>query len=183
MRQIQNKSFGRKLFNGLVALVLPVLPGCFTGGGVEPIVGFNARAIKDPMGMKYDPAVSIGVRGRAKTKSNVEVEAEASTFTTSGEAGIVNHDITATELSANVLYPVLSNGKGDIYVGAGVTTTNQTVTETFDGFSGSTSGSQSETEATVFAGGRYNAGKGAVDVRVSPRLRGLLASIGYEFRF
>ena len=183
MRQIQNKSFGRKLFNRLVALVLPVLPGCFTGGSIEPVVGFGARAIKDPLGMEYAPATSIGVRGKARTKSKIEVEAEASTYTTSGELGVANHDVTVTEISANALYPVVSNGKGDVYVGAGVTSTSQTVTETLTGFPGSTTFDQSETDARAFVGGRVNAGRGAVDARLGVGSRGTTFSAGYEFRF
>lgn len=179
----QKMSLGQKIVGGIVGLAALIAPGCFSGGSVEPVVGLGAQAIKSNNGIPYNSATSIGVRGRAKTKSGLEIEAEASTFTTSGESGIANEDVTATEVSANALYPVWSNGKGDIYVGAGVTNTSQDTEFSFDGFPGSSSDSQSETEATVFAGGRYKAGKGAVDVRVSPRLRGLMATLGYEFNF
>jgi len=182
MRQIQNKSFGRKLFSGLVALVLPILPGCFTGGSVEPVVGFGARCLGNT-GIKYNSATSIGVRGKAKTKSKVEVEAEVSTYNTVGGAGIVNHDVTATEVSGNVLYPIWSNSKGDVYVGVGATSTSQTVTETATGFPGSSTFDQSETDARAFVGGRLKAGKGNIDARVSAGSRGTTASLGYEFTF
>jgi hypothetical protein len=169
----------------LGAAIGSALTGCVTGGSVEPFINFNARAIKTEMpGMEYNPSLSFGVKGRAKTKSKVEVEAEVSLYSTNGESGIVNHDVEATEVSVNVLYPVWSNGKGDIYVGAGATSTSQTVDETYDPVPGITiSGNYSETDARVFVGGRIRAGKGNINARLTIGARSTTVDAGYEFNF
>jgi len=180
----QKRSLKQAIVAGLAALVAP-LTGCVTGGSIEPIVNFNARAIKTEMpGMEYNPSLSFGVRGRAKTKSKVEVEAEVSTYTTSGEGGVINHDVEATEVSVNALYPVWSNGKGDVYVGAGATSTSQTVDETYDPVPGTTNSvNYSETDARAFVGGRIRAGKGNINARLTIGARSTTVGAGYEFNF
>jgi hypothetical protein len=179
----QKRSLRQSIVGGLCAVLSAVAPGCFTGGSVEPVIGFGNRAIESVNGIDYNSATSFGVRGRAKTKSKVEVEAEASFYSTSGEFSTANEDVSAIEISVNALYPVWSNPNADVYAGAGLTSTSQDTTFSFDGFPGSTTDSYSETDARAFVGGRLKAGKGNIDARVSAGSRGTSASLGYEFTF
>ena len=158
--------------------------GChFNGGSVEPIVGFGARAIENS-GVSYSPGTSFGVRGSVRTtKSGLEIEGEAKLYSTRGEAGVVNHDVSATEVSVNVTHPIYRKDSMDIYVGAGVTNTSQTVDETYDVISSKDSWSETETDIRAIAGLRYFVGPGAVDGRVEIGSRGTTASLGYVFDF
>ena len=158
--------------------------GCYNGASVSPVVGFGARPIESELpGMSYDPATSIGVRGNVATTSGVEAELEVSLFNINSEAGVVNHKVDVREISANVLYPVLSNKKGEVYVGAGLTNTSQTVDETYDVIPGNATITQSDTDFRAFVGGRIGAGKGDVDVRATVGSRGTTLSAGYNFYF
>ena len=184
MIQKTKRSLGKTIAGGLTALAAMVAPGCFNGAAVSPTLGFGARAIEsETPGMNYDSATSFGVRGNVATTSGVEAELEVSLYNTSGQLGLANDEVDIREISANVLYPVLSNKKGDLYIGAGLTNTSQTVDGTISGFPGVTSTSQSDTDFRAFVGGRIGAGKGDVDARVTDGSRGTTVSVGYNFYF
>lgn len=168
----------------LFAIGIGAGAGCVTGGSFGAGVGFGARAIPcEDSSMDYDNATSLGLRGSVRTKHGIEAEVGYGSFTTSGEVGVVNHDVSATELSGSVSYNFISNDNVEAYAGVGATSTTQNVNETYDILPDTTEISQSETDFRVFAGGRLQAGPGQVDVRVASGKRGSILSAAYRFIF
>jgi len=194
MRQIQNKSFGRKVLETILGLATPVLavisPGCITSGYVTPELGVNIPTSQRGNLVQYDNAVTYGVRGGVKTKKGVEIEVGYRGHNANWNDAFQENDVKVDDLSVSAIVPLARKRGTVLHAVAEITSRSEKEDCWLIGIPGSElTENRSSTGFGVGVGARFQAGKGSVDTRLtyegfgegSYEESGVRADVGYTF--
>jgi hypothetical protein len=119
MRQIQEKSFGRRCLETLIEVATPILavlsPGCVENYTVTPQLGVNVPIEKNP-DLPFDSAFKYGTAVGLKTRDGTEWELGIDFFQSTGRnvAQVTTSDISTLTLGARI--PVFKRNGTSLFV-------------------------------------------------------------------